>query len=306
MANIYEILRGVKDSSGNYQKMPVIVQGITGTFGSLHAKMMIEYGTNIAAGVTPGKGGQKFEDKVPIYNTVKEAVDATGAKISIIFVPAKFFLGAAKEALDVGIKLLVAIPEHVPIRDTMQVLELAKQKDAIVIGPNTPGVMIPGLIKIGIMPASPFKPGNIAVLSKSGTLLYEISNALSRAGYGQSITIGIGGDPVNGTRLIDAFEMVKDDPDLKGIVIVGEIGGDSEEILAQHIIDTNFKKPLVAYIAGRNAPKEKRMGHAGAIVMGTYGSAESKVSMFNKANIPVGKRPNEVAMLLSGKLGSKD
>jgi succinyl-CoA synthetase alpha subunit len=306
MANIYEILRGAKDSSGNYQRMPVIVQGITGTFGSLHAKMMMEYGTNIAAGVTPGKGGQKFEGKVPIYNSVKEAVDATGAKISILFVPAKFFLGAAKEALDAGIKLLVAIPEHVPIRDTMQVLEMAKQKDAIVIGPNTPGIMIPGLIKIGIMPASPFKPGNIAVLSKSGTLLYEISNALSRAGYGQSITIGIGGDPVNGTRLIDAFEMVKDDPDLKGIVVVGEIGGDSEEILAQHIIDTNFKKPIVAYIAGRNAPKEKRMGHAGAIVMGTYGSAESKVSMFNKANIPVGKRPNEVAMLLSGKLGSKD
>ncbi|MBI5698580.1 MAG: succinate--CoA ligase subunit alpha, partial [Thaumarchaeota archaeon] len=234
-------------------------------------------------------------------------VDATGAKISIMFVPAKFFLGAAKEALDAGIKLLVAIPEHVPIRDTMQVLDLAKQKDAIVIGPNTPGVMIPGLIKIGIMPASPFKPGNIAVLSKSGTLLYEISNAISKAGFGQSITIGIGGDPVNGTRLIDAFEMVKDDPDLKGIVVVGEIGGDSEEILAQHIIDTNFKKPIVAYIAGRNAPKEKRMGHAGAIVMGTYGSAESKVSMFNKANIPVGKRPNEVAMFLAGKLEkSKD
>jgi len=286
--------------------MPVIVQGITGTFGSLHAKMMMEYGTNIAAGVTPGKGGQKFEDKVPIYNTVKEAVDATGAKISIVFVPAKFFLGAAKEALEAGIKLLVAIPEHIPIIDTMQVLELAKQKDAIVIGPNTPGVMIPGLIKIGIMPASPFKAGNIAVLSKSGTLLYEISNALSKAGYGQSITIGIGGDPVNGTRMIDAFEMVKDDPDLKGIVVVGEIGGDSEEILAQHIIDTGFKKPIVAYIAGRNAPKEKRMGHAGAIVMGTYGSAESKISMFNKANIPVGKRPNEVAMLLAGKLGSKD
>ncbi len=306
MANIYEILRGSKDSGGSYQRMPVIVQGITGTFGSLHAKMMMEYGTNIAAGVTPSKGGQKFEEKVPIYNTVKEAVDATGAKISIVFVPAKFFLGAAKEALDAGIKLLVAIPEHIPIRDTMQVLELAKQKDAIVIGPNTPGVMIPGLIKIGIMPASPFKAGNIAVLSKSGTLLYEISNALSKAGYGQSITIGIGGDPVNGTRMIDAFEMVKDDPDLKGIVVVGEIGGDSEEILAQHIIDTNFKKPIVAYIAGRNAPKEKRMGHAGAIVMGTYGSAESKVSMFNKANIPVGKRPNEVAMLLAGKLESKD
>lgn len=307
MADIYQILRGNKDESGAYQKMPVIVQGITGTFGSLHAKMMMEYGTNIAAGITPGKGGQKFEGKVPIYNTVKEAVDATGAKISIMFVPAKFFLGAAKEALEAGIKLLVAIPEHVPIRDTMQVLEIAKQKDAIVIGPNTPGVMIPSLIKIGIMPASPFKPGNIAVLSKSGTLLYEISNAISKAGFGQSITIGIGGDPVNGTRLIDAFDMIKDDPTLEGIVVVGEIGGDSEEILAQHIIDTNFKKPIVAYIAGRNAPKEKRMGHAGAIVMGTYGSAESKVSMFNKANIPVGKRPNEVAMLLAGKLEkSKD
>ena len=186
MANIYELLRGDKNSSGNYERMPVIVQGITGTFGSLHAKMMIEYGTNISAGVTPGKGGQKFEDKVPIFNTVQEAVQATGAKISIVFVPAKFFLGAAKEALEAGIKLLVAIPEHVPIRDTMQVLDLAKQKDAIIIGPNTPGVMIPGLIKIGIMPASPFKHGNIAVLSKSGTLLYEISNALTKAGYGQS------------------------------------------------------------------------------------------------------------------------
>lgn len=307
MANIYEILRGNKDSNGNYQKMPVIVQGITGTFGSLHARAMLDYGTNIAAGVTPGKGGQKFDDRVPIYNTVKEAVNATGAKISIVFVPAKFFLGAAKEALDAGIKLLVAIPEHVPIRDTMQVLEIAKQKDAIMIGPNTPGVMIPGLIKIGIMPASPFKPGNIAVLSKSGTLLYEISNTLTKAGFGQSITIGIGGDPVNGTRLIDAFDMVKDDAGLEGMVIVGEIGGDSEEILAQHIIDTNFKKPIVAYIAGRRAPKEKRMGHAGAIVMGTYGSAESKIAMFNKANIPVAKRPNEVAILLAGKLEkSKD
>lgn len=307
MVNIYEILRGSKEAASNYKKMPVIVQGITGTFGSLHAKQMIDYGTNIVAGVTPGKGGQKFEDKVPIYNTVKDAMNATGAQISIVFVPAKFFLGAAKEALDAGIKLLVAIPEHVPIRDTMQVLEMAKQRDAVVIGPNTPGIMIPGLIKVGIMPASPFKPGNVAVLSKSGTLLYEISNTLSRAGFGQSITIGIGGDPVNGTRLIDAFDMVKDDPTLEGMVIVGEIGGDSEEILAQHIIDINFKKPIVAYIAGRRAPKEKRMGHAGAIVMGTYGSAESKISMFNKANIPVATRPNEVAMLLAGKIEkSKD
>ena len=170
MTNIYEILRGKKNSEGNYEKQPVIVQGITGKYGSAHTKLMMEYGTKIAAGVTPGKGGQMFEDNVPIYETVKEAVDASNAQISIIFVPAKFFLNAAKEALNAGIKLLVAIPEHVPIRDTMEVIELVKQKDAFMIGPNTPGVIIPGLIKVGIMPASPFSPGKIAVLSKSGTL----------------------------------------------------------------------------------------------------------------------------------------
>tara|TARA_B110000014_G_C20122908_1_gene595994 strand:+ start:1329 stop:2180 length:852 start_codon:yes stop_codon:yes gene_type:complete len=283
----------------------VIVQGITGKYGSAHTKLMLEYGTNIVAGVTPGKGGQKFEDKVQIYNSAKEAVDNSGAQISIMFVPAKFFLNAAKDALEAGIKLLVAIPEHVPIKDAMEVIELAKQKNAIMIGPNTPGVIIPELIKVGIMPASPFSLGKVAVLSKSGTLLYEISNNLSSAGFGQSITIGIGGDPVNGTRMIDAFDMVKDDPELEGVVIVGEIGGDSEEILAQHIIDSEFKKPIVGYIAGRRAPKEKRMGHAGAIVMGTYGSAESKISMFTKANIPVAKRPGEIAILLAGKMNSQ-
>ncbi|EGG42213.1 Succinyl-CoA synthetase-like protein [Candidatus Nitrosarchaeum limnium SFB1] len=305
MTDIFKLLKGTPEDS-DYKKKGVIVQGITGAYGSLHAKNMITYGTNIVAGVTPGKGGQKFEDKVPIYNTVKEAVDATGAKISIVFVPAKFFLGAAKEALEAGIKLLVAIPEHVPVRDTMEVLDLATKKGAVIIGPNTPGIMIPELIKIGIMPAMPFKAGKIAVLSKSGTLLYEISDALTNAGFGQSITIGIGGDPINGTRMIDAFEMVKDIPDLEGLVVVGEIGGDSEEILAQRIIDIGFKKPTVAYIAGRAAPKEKRMGHAGAIVMGTYGSAESKVSMFNKANIPVAKRPSQVPVLLAGKMQQSD
>ena len=251
------------------------------------------------------KQGQKFEDKIPIYDSVKDAVDATGAKISIIFVPAKFFLNAAKDALESGIKLLVAIPEHVPIRDTMEVIELTKQKNAIMIGPNSPGVIVPGLIKVGIMPATPFSPGNFAVLSKSGTLLYEISNNLTSSGFGQNITIGIGGDPVNGTRMIDAFDMIKDDPNLEGMVIVGEIGGDAEEILAQHIIDTGFDKPIVGYIAGRRAPKEKRMGHAGAIVMGTYGSAESKIAMFAKANIPVAKRPGEIAVLLAGKMNSQ-
>jgi len=300
MTDIFDLLKGK-----GTEKQPVIVQGITGKFGTRHTKLMMEYGTNIAAGVTPGKGGQKFENSIPIYETMKDAVDATGSKISIMFVPAKFFLGAAKDALEAGIKLLIAIPEHVPVQDAMKAIEIAKQKGAIIIGPNTPGVMIPELIKIGIMPASPFKFGNIAVLSKSGTLLYEISNNLSTSGFGQCITLGIGGDPINGTRLIDAFDMVKDYPNLEGIVVVGEIGGEAEEVFAQKVIDENFKKPIVAYVAGRKAPKEKRMGHAGAIVMGNYGSAESKIEMFSKANIPVAKRPVEVPILLAGKMEKK-
>ena len=298
------MLRGKKDRNGNYEKQPVIVQGITGKFGTVHTKLMLEYGTNIAAGVTPGKGGQKFQD-VPIYETMKEAIAASKAKISIVFVPAKFFLEAAKEAFEAGIKLLVAIPEYVPVRDAMLAIEIAKQNDAMMIGPNTPGIIIPGLIKIGIMPASPFMQGKIAVLSKSGTLLYEISNNLTTSGFGQNVTLGIGGDPINGTTMVDAFDMIKDQPELEGVVIVGEIGGQAEETLAEHIIDIGFKKPVVGYIAGRKAPKEKRMGHAGAIVMGNYGSAESKITMFAKANIPVAKRPTEVPILLAGKMEKK-
>ena len=305
MTGIFALLKG-DPSDADYQNKGVIVQGITGAYGSLHTRNMMAYGTNVIAGVTPGKGGQKFDDKVPIYDTMQEAVGATGAKISIMFVPARFFIGAAKEALESGIKLLVAIPEHVPIRDTMEILNLADRKGAVIVGPNTPGIMIPELIKIGIMPPTPFKAGKIAVLSKSGTLLYEISDALTSSGFGQAITIGIGGDPINGTRLIDAFDMIKDISDLKGLVVVGEIGGDSEEILAQRIIDSGFNKPTVAYIAGRAAPKEKRMGHAGAIIMGNYGSAESKISMFNKANIPVAKRPAQVPVLLAGKMKKSD
>ena len=194
-----------------------------------------------------------------------------------------------------------------PIRDTLHLLEIAKEKGATVIGPNTPGLIVPDVIKVGIMPASPFSAGDIVVISKSGTLLYEISNSLTQAGFGQSITIGVGGDPVNGTRLVDAFDVAKDLPGLRGIVIVGEIGGDAEEIIAQRIIDTKFSKPVVAYIAGRAAPKEKRMGHAGAIVYGNYGSAESKVSMFGKANVPVAKRPHrEVPVLLATKIRNAD
>jgi len=303
MADLFEILIG-KESDSDYKKKPVIIQGITGKFGSFHTQQMLSYGTNIVAGVTPGKGGQKFEN-VPIYETVKEAVDATGAKISVVFVPAKFFLNAAVEALEVGIKLLIAIPEHVPIRDTLTVLDLAKKKDAIMVGPNTPGIIIPGVIKIGIMPASPFKPGNIAVLSRSGTLMYEVSHNLSAASFGQSMSLGIGGDPINGTTIIEAFDMIRKSTNVDGVVVVGEIGGDAEELFAQHIIDTKFNKPVVAYIAGRAAPKEKRMGHAGAIIYGTYGSAESKVSMYTNANVPVAKRPAEVPMLLAGKMGGK-
>lgn len=303
MADLFDLLIG-KETDKDYKKKPVIVQGITGKFGSFHTQQMIAYGTNIVAGVTPGKGGQKF-DQIPIYNTVKEAVDTTGAKISVVFVPAKFFLNAAIEALEAGIKLLIAIPEHVPIRDAMTILDLARKKDAVIIGPNTPGIIIPGVIKVGIMPATPFKPGRIAVLSRSGTLMYEVSHNLSSASFGQSISLGVGGDPINGTTIIEAFDMIRNGTNIDGVVVVGEIGGDAEELLAQHIIDTKFDKPVVAYIAGRAAPKEKRMGHAGAIIYGTYGSAESKVSMYTKANVPVAKRPAEVPMLLAGKMSGK-
>ncbi|MEX0910722.1 MAG: CoA-binding protein, partial [Nitrosopumilaceae archaeon] len=190
MADLFDLLMG-KETDNDYKKKPVIVQGITGKFGSFHTQQMVAYGTNIVAGVTPGKGDQKF-DQIPIYNTVKEAVGTTGAKISVVFVPAKFFLSAAIEALEAGIKLLIAIPEHVPIRDAMTILDLARKKDAIIIGPNTPGIIIPGVIKIGIMPATPFKPGRIAVLSRSGTLMYEVSHNLSSASFGQSISLGVG------------------------------------------------------------------------------------------------------------------
>ncbi len=300
MFDIFDILQG-KEGDKDYKKKPVIVQGITGKFGTLHTKLMMQYGSNIAAGVTPGKGGQKF-DGVPVYDSVAEAVKNTGAKISVVFVPAPFFLDAAKEALNNGISLLVAIPEHVPIKDSLKCLEIAKANGAMVIGPNTPGIIIPGVIKLGIMPAQPFKPGNVAVFSRSGTLMYEVSHILSIAGFGQRISLGLGGDPINCTTLIEWFDMVRDRPDVNSVAVVGEIGGDAEEQLAEYIISTGFNKPVVAYIAGRSAPKEKRMGHAGAIIYGNFGSAESKVNMFAKADVPVAKSPAEVPVLLAQKL----
>jgi succinyl-CoA synthetase alpha subunit len=298
--NIFNTLVGV-DGDKDFSKKPVIIQGITGSYGSAHTRLMKAYGTNIAAGVTPGKGGQVFEG-VPIYNTMTEAVKTTGAQISGIFVPAPFFLKAAIEALDSSVKLLVAIPEHIPIIDTIKILEYATKKGAMMIGPNTPGVIVPEIMKVGIMPAQPFKAGTTVVLSRSGTLMYEVSYHLTNKDFGQRLCLGIGGDPINGTNLIEAFNLVRNRNDVESVVVVGEIGGDAEEQLAQYIIRTNFAKPVIAYIAGRAAPKEKRMGHAGAIVYGNYGSAESKVANYARANVPVAKRPAEVPELLAKKL----
>ena len=298
--DLFKILIG-DENDRCYKNKPVIIQGMTGSFGSTHTKLMKDYGTNIVAGVTPGKGGQSF-DGIPVYNTVAEAVQNNSVEISGIFVPAPFFLNAAKEAIDNGIKLLVAVPEHVAIIDSIKILEYAKKRGARMIGPNTPGVIVPEIMKVGIMPAKPFTQGSTVVFSRSGTLMYEVSYTLSNAGYGQRFCLGIGGDPINGTNLIEAFDLIRDREDIESVVVVGEIGGDAEEKLAEYIISTNFSKPVVAYVAGRAAPKEKKMGHAGAIVYGNYGSAESKVSNYSKANVPVAKRPGEVPELLKSKL----
>jgi succinyl-CoA synthetase alpha subunit len=294
--DIFDILVGKSDDP-DYGNKPVIIQGITGNFGSVHTRLMREYGTNIVAGVTPNKGGQSFEG-IPVFDSVKDANKNFGAKISGIFVPAPFFLSAVKDAVNNGIKLLVAIPEHVPIRDAMEALEYAHTNGARIIGPNTPGVIVPSVSKIGIMPSQPFTKGSTAVFSRSGTLMYEVSYHLSREGIGQQVALGIGGDPINGTNLIEAFELISDRDEVKSVVVVGEIGGDAEESLVQYIEKTGFSKPVVAYVAGRSAPREKRMGHAGAIVYGNYGSAESKISSYARVKIPVAKRPAEVPSLL--------
>jgi succinyl-CoA synthetase alpha subunit len=297
--DLMQVLVG-KIGESDYARQPVIVQGMTGSFGSVHTRLMREYGTNIVAGVTPGKGRQMHEG-VPIYNNVSEAVSNTNAKISVVFVPAPHFLDAAMESLENGIKLIVAIPEHVPIRDSMRVIEYAKERGARIIGPNTPGIIVPGTIKIGIMPANPFTPGKTIVFSRSGTLMYEVAFNLSRNGFGQKICLGIGGDPINGTNLIEAIEMVRTADNNDPIVIVGEIGGDAEEKFVSHLEASGITGRMVAYIAGRSAPKEKRMGHAGAIVYGHYGSAESKFESFGRLNIPVAKTPAEIPLLLKDK-----
>jgi succinyl-CoA synthetase alpha subunit len=281
----------------------VIVQNITGKYGRLHAKLMLEYGTNVAAGATPGKGGQSVEG-VPVFNTMKEAVGMSKARVSVLLVPAEFLLGAAKEALSAGVKLLVVITEHVPVRDTLTMIELARESGASVIGPNCPGMIVPGeRVKLGIMPAPSFAPGNVALFSRSGTLMYEIADQLSKNGFGQAWALGIGGDPITGTTAQECLDFAGSQEGTKAVVVVGEIGGDAEERLARHITKTGFRKPVVAYIAGRHAPKEKKMGHAGAIIYGNFGTAESKIEALTAAGARVATTPSDVPSLLRQAIG---
>ena len=278
---------------------PVIVQGITGRYGSLHAALMLRYGTNVAAGVTPGKGGQRTEG-VPVYDSVSEAVDKTGAKASVLFVPAFALLKAAEEAVAAGIRLLVVITEHVPIRDTLWMIRLCEQSGARVIGPNTPGVIIPSMrLKLGIMPAPSFREGGVALFSRSGTLMYEVADALSRSALGQHVALGVGGDPVNCTTLTECLDWVAAVEEVTSVVVVGEIGGDAEERLARHVIETKFRKPIVAYIAGRSAPREKHMGHAGAIIEGNFGTAQSKIAALQGAGARIARTTSEIPSLVS-------
>lgn len=277
----------------------VIVQGITGKEGSFHAQRMLEYGTKVVGGVTPGKGGTTVAG-VPVFDTVEEAVRATGANASVVFVPAKFTAEAVYEAVDAGIKLIVVITEHIPIHETLRFVNYAKSRGAVIIGPNCPGLVAPPIrTKLGIMPNSVYQtPGRIGVVSRSGTLTYEISYQLARAGLGINTAIGVGGDPIVGTDLVEATLMMAQDPEIDAIVAIGEVGGDAEERLAKLYAEGVIKKPIVGYVAGRTAPPEKRMGHAGAIVMLGSGDANSKVKALREAGIPVADTPMEVPQLV--------
>lgn len=274
----------------------LVVQGFTGSEGTFHAQQMIDYGTNVVAGVTPGKGGQKHLDR-PVFNTVAEAVEKEGANTSVIFVPPPFAADAITEAVFAGIKTIICITEGIPVKDMISAKAIVNNHGATLIGPNCPGVITPDEAKVGIMPGNIFTPGRVGLISRSGTLTYEAVDQLTKAGLGQSTAIGIGGDPIIGTTHLDAVKLFNDDPDTDAIVLIGEIGGTAEEEAAAFIKE-NVKKPVVAFIAGRTAPPGRRMGHAGAIISGGHGTAAEKMRALSAANITVCENPAVIGSTL--------
>ncbi len=275
----------------------LLVQGITGTSGAFHTRGAMAYGTNVVAGVVPGKGGTKFDDIVPIFDTVADAVKATGANASVVYVPPPFAADAIMESADCGIALCVAITEGIPVLDMLKVKQFLAGRQTRLIGPNCPGVITPGQCKLGIMPGHIHKPGNVAVLSRSGTLTYEAVGQLTALGIGQSTCIGIGGDPIKGTDFIDALQLFAEDPDTHAIIMIGEIGGSAEEEAAAWI-KANLKKPVIGFIAGLTAPPGRRMGHAGAIISGGTGTGQSKIAAFQANGIQVAPTPGDLASTL--------
>ena len=280
----------------------VLVQGITGREGEFHTRQMLEYGTQVVAGVTPGKGGQEVLG-VPVFDTVKQAVAATGADASVIFVPAPFAADAVLEAADAGVRLIVCITEGIPVQDMVKTVALVRQKEVRLIGPNCPGMMTAGQCKIGIMPGNIFTPGPVGLISRSGTLTYEIVDLLTKAGLGQSTCIGIGGDPVLGSTFVDLLPLFEADAETQAIVLVGEIGGSDEEVAAEYI--RAMRKPVVGFISGRTAPPGKRMGHAGAIISGRTGTPQAKVDALRAAGVPVADALYEIPELVKQALGRR-
>jgi succinyl-CoA synthetase alpha subunit len=279
----------------------LVVQGITGRDGSFHTRQMMEYGTQVVAGVTPGKGGQRFEDRVPVFNTVPGAVAETGANTSVIYVPARFAADAIFEAADAGIELIVCISEGVPVADMMRALPYVREKGARLIGPNCPGLIVPGVAKVGILPGQIVMEGPIGIVSRSGTLTYEVIFQLTRAELGQSACIGIGGDPLIGTNFVDCLAAFEADDDTTGVVLIGEIGGTDEQVAAEYV-SAHMTKPVVWFIAGQTAPPGRRMGHAGAIISGSEGTAEEKMRAFRENGIDVAERPVDIVGLIRQRL----
>ena len=275
----------------------LIVQGITGRDGSFHTRQMIEYGTQVVGGVTPGKGGQKFENKVPIFNTAAEAVKQTGANATVIYVPPPFAADAMMEAADAGVSFIVCITEGVPVLDMTRVYPFVKEKGARLLGPNCPGLISPGQSKVGIIPGRICTPGPVGLVSRSGTLTYEVVYQMTRAKIGQTTCVGIGGDPINGTNFIDCLDAFEKDPATKAVVMIGEIGGTDEQEAAL-FVKNKMKKPVVGFIAGQTAPPGRRMGHAGAIISGSAGTAAEKMQAFEENGVGVAKRPIDVVDLL--------